>query len=129
MKVKGVDATYYTVRDLEKQTSFYSRLFGAAPDMEWDGRLSEWTFQDGSSFGLYRTEEAGNEPLSGGSVMFAVDDVAAAVAEAKQFGMKVNEHEGDSVMETPGCHMAFCQDLEGNHFILHHLKEACSNGK
>ena len=120
MVVRGIDATYYTVEDLDVETKFYTDLLGAAPETQWPERLAEWTFADGNSFGLYHSEET--EAGSGGTVMFAVDDVAQAVAAATARG--VTFHEGGEITDTPVCHMAFGEDPEGNQFILHHRKPA-----
>ncbi len=119
MKVSGIDATYYTVADIDSETSFYTELLGAPPETSWPGRLSEWSFSDGTSFGLYRTEEKVHAPS--GSVMFAVADVAAAVAEGRARGVVF--HEDGEITDTPVCHMAFGQDPEGNQFILHMRKQ------
>ncbi len=119
MKVSGIDATYYTVKDVAAQTKFYTELLGAEPAMTWPDRLAEWTFADGNSFGLYGSEGDGGGGRSG-SVMFAVDDVAKAVQEAKARGVKF--HDDGEITDTPACHMAFGEDREGNQFILHHRK-------
>lgn len=50
--------------------------------------------------------------------MFAVPDIQAAVEAFKARGVSVSEH----VDETPNCYMAFAEDTEGNHFILHQRK-------
>ena len=118
MAVTGIDATYYTVSDIDATTKFYTELLGAAPETQMPGRLSEWTFADGTSFGLYGMEGGGE--TTSGSVMFAVEDVAKAVADGK--GRGVTFHEGGEVTDTPVCHMAFGEDPEGNQFILHHRK-------
>ena len=121
MKVSGIDAVYYTVTDVTAQTKFYTELLGAEPATTWPGRLAEWEFADGNSFGLYQTE--GHDGAGGGrngSAMFAVDDVAAAVQEGKGRGVKF--HENGDVTDTPVCHMAFGEDPEGNQFILHRRK-------
>ncbi len=121
MNVHGIDATYYTVRDIEAQTKFYTELFGAPPENSWPGRLSEWTFGDGNAFGLYQTETADAQTVgSSGSVMFAVDDVARTVADAKARGVKFADDGG--ITDTPVCMMAFGEDPEGNQFIVHHRK-------
>ena len=120
MKVSGIDATYYTVTDVNAQTTFYTALLGAEPVTKWPDRLAEWEFADGNSFGLYQTE--GHDGAGGGrsgSVMFAVDDVAQAMADAKGRGVKFHD---DEITDTPACHMAFGEDPEGNQFILHHRK-------
>jgi predicted enzyme related to lactoylglutathione lyase len=117
MNVTGIDANYYVVKDIDATTKFYTQLFGAEPAMR-QGPVSEWTFADGSSFGLYATEQA--ETGTSGSALFAVPDVAAAVAKAKADGVKFGE--GGAVTDTPVCHMAFGEDNEGNQFILHTRK-------
>ncbi|MDQ6825891.1 MAG: VOC family protein [Candidatus Eremiobacteraeota bacterium] len=118
LKVSGIDAVYYTVKDIEQETRFYTDLLGAQPNMHWPGRLSEWTFSDGNSFGLYQTE--GKDGFHSGSAMFAVDDVAKAVAEAKKNDVQFHDH--GEVTETPACHMAFGEDPEHHQFILHKRK-------
>jgi predicted enzyme related to lactoylglutathione lyase len=120
MKVTGIDAVYYTVTDVGAQTKFYTDLLGADPATTWPGRLAEWEFADGNSFGLYQSE--GHDGAGGGrsgSAMFAVDDVAQAMADAKARGVKFHD---DEITDTPACHMAFGEDPEGNQFILHHRK-------
>jgi predicted enzyme related to lactoylglutathione lyase len=82
------------------------------------GRITEWNFADGTSFGLYGTETA--DTGTSGSVMFAVADVARAVEEYKALG--VHFHENGDVTDTPACQMAFGEDPEGNQFILHKRK-------
>jgi predicted enzyme related to lactoylglutathione lyase len=120
MKVTGIDATYYTVANVDNMTKFYAGLLGLEPAMTWPGRLAEWTFDDGNSFGLYGSESDGMEPGGNGSAMFAVADVAKAVAEAKARG--VTFVADGEITDTPACHMAFGEDPEGNQFILHMRK-------
>ena len=119
MKVTGIDAAYYTVKDIDAITKFYTDLIGKAPDTSLEGRLSEWTLDDNNAFGLYKSQEEGGAGTSG-MVMFAVDDVGEAVKKAQSRG--VHFHEGGEVTDTPVCHMAFGEDPEGNQFILHHRK-------
>lgn len=115
-KVKAVDATYYTVKDIAAQTKFYTDLLGAEPSVSMPNMFAEWTFPNGGSFGLYRTETG---KVSGSGVLFAVDDVAAAVEALTARGVKFDEHQED--LQT--CHMAFGEDPEGLSFILHHRKD------
>lgn len=117
MTVRGIDATYYTVSDLERSTKFYTELLGSEPAITIAGFVSEWTFADGSSFGLHHSP--GYEGGRRGSVMFAVEDAAAAMAEAKQRGVRF---EDDDVTETPVCKMVFGRDPDDNQFILHQHK-------
>ncbi|GAC1501305.1 MAG: hypothetical protein NVS1B14_05640 [Vulcanimicrobiaceae bacterium] len=122
MKVSGIDATYYTVKDIKGLTKFYTDLLGQPPVASQD-QFSEWVFADGGAFGLYRMSEG--EPSAGGSVMFAVDDVAAAIAENKKRGVKFHD---DDVTDTPVCQMAFGEDPEGNQFIFHKRKNTEASG-
>ena len=118
MKVSGIDATYYTVKDLGRATKFYTGLLGSEPTLHQPDFVSEWTFRGGETFGLYQT--TGEHAGGGGSAMFAVDDVAQAVKDAQAQG--VNIHQGGEITDTPGCHMAFGEHPEGNQFILHKRK-------
>ena len=115
-RVSGIDATYYTVRDLARGTAFYMALIGMEPTTAMPGFVSEWTFASGESFGLYQLsgEDGGFKPS--GMVMFAVPDVAAAAAACKASGVTMHR----DVMETPSCQMAFGEDPDGNQFVLHH---------
>jgi predicted enzyme related to lactoylglutathione lyase len=118
-KVKGLDATYYTVKDLPSQTKFYTELLGCEPTLSLPDFVSEWTFPDGgATFGLYKSDSGESW---GSGVMFAVDDVATAVAECKARGVKFGED--GKIEDTPVCHMAFGTDPEGLGFILHHRKD------
>ena len=116
-RVKGIDATYYTTKDLAKSTKFYSELFGMEPTMHMANLFSEWTFPGDESFGLYQNAE---DFHASGGVMFAVDDPAAFVSAAKARGVHFDD--GGKLEETPACHMAFGRDDEGNGFIIHRRK-------
>jgi catechol 2,3-dioxygenase-like lactoylglutathione lyase family enzyme len=115
-RVRAVDATYYTVKDIAAQTKFYTDLLGVEPNVAMPGAFSEWTFTDGGSFGLYRTDRG---EASGSGVLFAVDDVKAAVEALKAKGVKFDDHQED----LPTCHMAFGEDPEGLSFIIHRRKD------
>jgi predicted enzyme related to lactoylglutathione lyase len=119
MRVTGIDASYYMTKDLERAVKFYTDLLGTEPTMHAPNFVSEWTFANGETFGLYMLQE-GEPMVTSTGVMFAVDDVAAYVAAAKARGVKFSDEGG--VTDTPVCHMAFGQDDEGNGFILHHRK-------
>ncbi len=114
MTISGIAASYYSVQDLARATAFYTDLIGAPPTVAMPEAFSEWVLGDDAAFGLYNS---GNFRPSDG-VMFAVDDVPAAVAELKARGVQMNDH----IEETPVCWMAFGSDSEGNGFILHKHK-------
>lgn len=118
-RVMGIDATYYTVKDLAGCTEFYAKVLGQEPATAVPDFISEWTFDDGSSFGLYKSE---HNPGKGGSAMFRVGDIAAAAAHLKELGA-LGMHGDEDYGEFETCFMAFAQDPEGNQFILHKRKE------
>jgi predicted enzyme related to lactoylglutathione lyase len=118
-KAKGLAASYYFAKDLDRATAFYQELFGFEPSLAVPGMVSEWTFPTGESFGLYRPQDEANFKTSHG-LIFEFDDIEAAVAGHKARGV---EFEDDGkIEETPGCFMAFAKDSEGNDFILHKRK-------
>ena len=115
--ISDVAASYYLVKDLDRATEFYTRLFGAGPTMTMEGMLSEWSFPNGAAFGLYRPGDGSFRPYGG--VMFSVPDVKAAADAAKAAGATFEDEE---ITETPVCWMAFGEDSEGNSFALHQAK-------
>ena len=116
MKVTGIDASYYYAKDFDRAVSFYTAMFGMAPPMIVAGMFAEWELAGGEAFGLYKGEEY--QHCDG--IMFAVEDVAAAVAELRARGVQFAGN--GAVEETPVCYMAFGNDSEGNGFILHQRK-------
>lgn len=120
IRVTGIDATYYTVQDLPGCTAFYSKVLGQEPSAAVPDFFTEWTFDDGSSFGLYKSEQ---KPQSrSGSAMFRVEDMPGAAAHLRGLGA-LAAHGGEDFSDFPTCFMAFGTDPEGNQFILHKRKE------
>ena len=117
-KIKGVDAAYYMVKDYDRALKFYSDFLGTEPTLSWPGLAAEWTFAGDETFGIYKSHEGDWESCHG--MLFAVDDLDNAVADFKQRGIKF-EDDGKAE-ETPVCRMAFAEDTEGNHFIVHQRK-------
>jgi predicted enzyme related to lactoylglutathione lyase len=116
MRVHGIDAAYYMTKDLDVSTKFYNELLGIEPTVHVPGMLSEYTFPDGESFGIYQSSGF----YESGTVMFRVDDVPEFVKAAIARGVAFS---GDGfVDETPGCHMAFGVDPDNNKFIIHKRK-------
>ncbi len=119
-KVTGIDATYYTVQDLNGCSDFYSKVLGVQPTAAVPDFFTEWTFDDGSSFGLYRSEQ--KPSARSGSAMFRVADVAQAASHLKELGA-LAMHGDEEFSDFPTCYMAFGHDPEGNQFIIHKRKE------
>ena len=120
IRVTGIDATYYTVEDLPGCTKFYTDVLGQEPSVSVPDFFTEWTFDDGSSFGLYKAE--GKPQSRSGSAMFRVEDVEHAARHLNERGALV-QHGEELVDDFPTCFMAFGQDPEGNQFIIHKRKE------
>ena len=114
MKVLGIDASYYWVKDLPRAIEFYSWLIGGPPAASMENVFAEWTFPGGESFGLYKGERF----VQSDGIMFAVEDVKATLDAIRARGIKVEDH----IEDTPVCFMGFGADTEGNGFILHHRK-------
>jgi predicted enzyme related to lactoylglutathione lyase len=112
--INGIDIAGYLVADPQGQIAFYREVLGLAPsDIDDQGRGAEFTLNDGSSFGVWRTPEA----TKAGFAMFAVDDAAAKVAELRERGVQMPD-----VTETPVCFMSYTMDPDGNGVIIHQRK-------
>lgn len=112
--IKGIDLTAYLVQDPQRAIAFYRDVMGMTPTaIDDEGRGSEFTLPDGSTFGVWKPEEGG----TGGAIMFAVDDAKTAVEHYRSRGLQVSD-----VTESPVCFMAFASDPEGNMIIIHQRK-------
>ena len=118
-KVKGVDAAYYFVKDLDRATKFYTDLLGSPPTLVYDGFVAEWTFGGNETFGIFKAPEG--EWHEGHGMLFAVDDIHSAVDDYKQRGIRFDED--PLIDESPGCFMASGYDTEGNKFVIHQRKQ------
>ena len=117
-KVTGMDLSGYMVKDASRAIGFYRDVLGLEPVTVYpDNKGAEYELADGTTFGLWGG--AGDvmpfQPSNG--ILFAVDDLDAAVAAIKARGVPVHmEH------ETPVCFMAMLKDTEGNSVFLHKRK-------
>ena len=115
--ITGLDLSGYMVKDGARAIGFYRDVLGLEPTTVYpDNMGAEYEFADGTAFGLW---SAGDmipfQPSNG--VLFAVDDLDAAVAAVKAHDVPVlMEH------ETPMCFMAMIHDTEGNSVVLHKRK-------
>lgn len=114
--IRGVDITAYLIKDTDRAKKFYSETLGLEMTGDYGPQGGEYTFPDGTTFGLWRVDEP--EWHTSGTVMFNVDDVRAAVDYYKSRGVKI----APDVFDSPVCLMAFGEDSEGNSFILHQRK-------
>jgi len=94
------------VGDLETAKDFYEKLFGRGPDNEPMPVLAEWQVVPGGWAQVFvDSERAGS-----GLLNFAVDDLAAHVAEAEDRGLAPGAVE----VVTKGVELATLTDPDGN---------------
>jgi predicted enzyme related to lactoylglutathione lyase len=113
--IRGIDITAYLAQDADRAVKFYTDLFGRDVTQSYGENGGEWTFPDGTTFGVWKMNDGSFHPSGG--VMFAVDDLNEAYKELKSRGVQIEEP-----FENPPCFMAECKDTEGNSFLLHQRK-------
>ncbi len=116
--INGIDITTYFTRDPKASIAFYRDVLGMKPTWIDENAGAEFTFEDGTTFGVWKPEETDGATIPGGGFMVAVDDPEAKVAELRSRGVQVTD-----VDETPVCFMAFAKDPDGNTVIIHKRKE------
>jgi len=115
--IVGIDLSGYMVKDGPRAIAFYRDVLGLEPVRLYpDGRGAEYELADGSTFGLWGGGGAVMPFQPSNGILFAVDDLDAAIAEVKARGLAVTE------LETPNCRMAMIADTEGNSVFLHKRK-------
>src|ERR1700682_6168470 len=97
-KITGMDLSGYMVKDAARAIAFYRDILGLEPVKVYPDDLgAEYELADGTTFGLW---SAGGmipfQPSNG--ILFAVDDLDAAVAAVKARGIP-----GHLEDETPVC--------------------------
>lgn len=117
--VIGLDMSGYMVKDAPRAMAFYRDVLGFEPSRLYpEDRGAEYDLADGTTFGLWGGggKVMPFQPSNG--LLFAVDDLDAAVASLERSGIPV-------VMksETPNCRMVAISDTEGNLVFLHKRKK------
>ena len=112
--ITGVDVVTYLTSDAARSIAFYRDVLGLVPTFVDDEHGAEFTLADGSTFGVWRPDQG---PKSGATIMFAVDDITAAVTLFRSRGAQLGDPN-----ETQVCHMAFGTDPDGNGFVIHQRK-------
>jgi catechol 2,3-dioxygenase-like lactoylglutathione lyase family enzyme len=111
MKVEQVDFITIPTRDIPRAMEWYRRLCGLPASAYNEGELEAPNVT--LSFWNPEQENLEFQPNSAG-VALRVDDVEAAVMEAKAAGAQVI-----GIHDSGVCHMGFVRDLDGNVLILH----------
>jgi predicted enzyme related to lactoylglutathione lyase len=117
--ITGMDLSGYMVKDARRAIQFYRDVLGLEPVVMYpENRGAEYELRDGTTFGLWGGGGAVMPFQPSNGILFAVDDLDAAVSAIKAKGIPVNER------ETPSCFMAVLNDTEGNMVFLHKRKSS-----
>jgi uncharacterized protein YndB with AHSA1/START domain/predicted enzyme related to lactoylglutathione lyase len=118
-RITGIDLSGFMVKDTARAIAFYRDVLGLEPVMLYpENRGAEYELPDGSTFGLWGGGENTMMPFQpSNGILFAVDDLCAALSAIKARGIPVLME-----TETPVCFMAVVADPEGNSIVLHKRK-------
>ncbi len=120
ISITGMDLSGYMVKDAPRAIAFYRDALGFEPVKVYpDDRGAEYELPDGTTFGLWGGGGRVMPFQPSNGILFAVDDLDAAVSALTARGIPI-------VMqtETPVCFMAMIHDTEGNMVTLHKRKPA-----
>lgn len=112
-KVSGVDAMFFSVRDVPKAFAFYKGLLDIRETSFEGEHGAEWVLPDGTAFGVGAYSSGEYKPS--GCILFHVDDVAAIAPRVTELGGRLI----DGVRDFPACKAQWCEDPDGNSFVLH----------
>jgi len=117
-KITGMDLSGYMVKDASRAIGFYRDVLGLEPVKVYpDNRGAEYELADGTTFGLWGGGGGVMPFQPSNGILFAVDDLDAAVSAIKARGTPIHMER-----ETPVCFMAMISDTEGNSVFLHKRK-------
>jgi len=114
-QITGIDISTYLIKDADRAIRFWRDKMGLRPSQVDEGKGAEFIFPDGSTFGIWKMDDGTWQP--GNGIMFAVPDINRAIEFYRARGVQVSDADEGRV-----CHMAFAEDSEGNHFIIHQRK-------
>ena len=117
-KVVGMDLSGYMVKDAARAIAFYRDVLGLEPAIVYpDNRGAEYALPDGTTFGLWGGGGRVMPFQPSNGILFAVDDLDAAISALKARGIPLQMER-----ETHVCNMAMIHDTEGNLVTLHKRK-------
>jgi uncharacterized protein YndB with AHSA1/START domain/predicted enzyme related to lactoylglutathione lyase len=116
--VTGIDLSGYMVKDAARAIAFYRDVLSLEPARIYpENRGAEYDLPDGTTFGLWGGGGKAMPFQPSNGILFAVDDLDAALANVKSRGISIAME-----FETPNCRMAAIGDTEGNLVFLHKRK-------
>ncbi|HTU69448.1 MAG TPA: VOC family protein [Candidatus Baltobacteraceae bacterium] len=110
-KATGIDAVYYSVRDVARASAFYKTLLDVSETVWESEHGAEYVLADGTAFGIGKLAEH----RASGCVLFAVPDLEALRGRVAQLGGTLD----GEVRTLPVCVQQWCFDPDGNSFVLH----------
>ncbi|MDE2571365.1 MAG: VOC family protein [bacterium] len=113
VRARGVDAIFYSVKDVQRALAFYRELLEVR-EVTWESdHGAEFILPDGTAFGIGAYSSGEWKPS--GCVLFAVADIEAAAARVVGLGGRLD----GEVRSFPACRAQWCEDPDGNVFVLH----------
>jgi predicted enzyme related to lactoylglutathione lyase len=116
MKVRGLAAVFYSVKDVPRAIEFYKGFIDVADTTFENEHGVEWILRDGNAFGVGKYSSG--EWAPSGCVLFDVENADATAKRVEELGGKLT----DAVREFPGCRAQWCEDPDGNVFVIHQTK-------
>lgn len=113
MSTRGIDATFFVVKDMKRARAFYDALLGKQPNVFSEEHWVEYEFPDGATFAL--GYNPGADWRAGAGILLGVDDLAEASERAKKAGGTLTGVEFGGKI----CKAVECIDTEGNYVYLH----------
>jgi predicted enzyme related to lactoylglutathione lyase len=113
-KAVGVDAIFFSVTDVPRAFAFYRALLDIREtSFETAEHGAEWILPDGTAFGVGKY--ASGEYKPSGCVLFKVENVESVAPRVPELGGKLIE----GIRTFPNCKAQWCEDPDGNSFVLH----------
>lgn len=113
MSTKGIDATFFVVKDMKRARAFYDAVLGVKPNVVSEEHWVEYVLPDGATFAL--GYNPGGEFHPGFGVLLGVDNLDEATGRATAAGGNMTGLE----MGGRICKSRECIDTEGNYLYLH----------
>jgi len=113
VKATGVDAIFFSVNDVPRAIAFYRELLDVTDTTFENEHGAEWVLSDGSAFGVGKLTTMEQKPS--GCVLFAVPNVDDIAKQVPDLGGKLI----DEIRTFPHCKAQWCEDPDGNTFVLH----------
>ena len=116
MKVRGLAAVFYSVKDVPRSIAFWKEILDIAGTTFENEHGVEWILRDGNAFGVGKYSSGAWAPS--GCILFDVEDADVTSQLVQSLGGKLT----DGVREFPNCRAQWCEDPDGNVFVIHQMK-------